>query len=169
MPHGSVSTIIPAPASAVFALLHDYQRRLEWDTLLSAAYLTGGHEAAGLGVTSVCVGRGMLGRIAMRTVYVAFDPPRLAAVKLIGNPPWFASWAASIRHDDLPGEVSVEPFRSRVTYTWTFAARPRLLAPFLEPIMQWIFERETRRRLAALARQFTTAGANHTAAARANR
>jgi hypothetical protein len=177
MPHGTVSTIIPAPASAVFALLHDYDRRLEWDTLLSAAYLTDGHEAAGLGATSVCVGRGMLGRIAMPTVYVAFDPPRLAAVKLIGNPPWFASWAASIRHEDLDSESSAESPGSRITYTWTFAARPRLLAPLLEPIMQWLFERETRRRLAALAqhfarqpsRQLVAGGANHSAAAQASR
>jgi hypothetical protein len=154
MPHGTVSTIIPAPAAAVFALLHDYEGRLEWDTLLSAAYLTEGHKAAGVGVTSVCVGQRWLGRIAMQTVYVAFDPPRLAAVKLIGNPPWFASWAASIRHDDLPSEGSTEPVRSRVTYTWTFVARPRVLAPLIEPGMQWLFERETRRRLAALARHF---------------
>ena len=49
MPHGSVSEIIPAPAGAVFDLLHDYERRLEWDTLLSAAYLTDGCERAGRG------------------------------------------------------------------------------------------------------------------------
>ena len=31
MPHGEVSEIIAAPASAVFDLLHDYARRLEWE------------------------------------------------------------------------------------------------------------------------------------------
>ena len=35
MPHGSVTETIPAPSSEVFRLLHDYDRRLEWDTLLS--------------------------------------------------------------------------------------------------------------------------------------
>ena len=144
MQHGSVSEIMPAGSEEVFAVLHDYERRLEWDTLLSAAYLADGHTRAGLGVTSVCVGRGMLGRIALKTVYVAFEPPRLAAVKMVNAPPLFASWAASIRHDDV-GENS-----SRMTYTWTFAARPRWLAGFLEPVIGRVFRWETRKRLRAL-------------------
>ena len=103
-------------------LLHDYDRRLEWDTLLSAAYLADGHTRAELGATSVCVGRSMLGRMALKTVYVTFDRPRLAAVKMVNAPPLFASWAASIRHDELG------PTSSRLIYTWSFAARPRWLA-----------------------------------------
>ena len=42
MPHGKARELIPAPADQVFALLHDYSRRLTWDTLLSQAYLTDG-------------------------------------------------------------------------------------------------------------------------------
>src|SRR5262245_4377155 len=145
MSHGSVSQIIPAPSAAVFALLHDYSRRLEWDTLLSAAYLDDGFTAAAHGATSVCVGRWYLGRIALKTQYVAFDPPRLAAVKMINRPPFFDTWAAAIHQDDL-GENS-----SRVTYTWTFTARPRWLRWLLEPVMGWLFRVETKKRLAALA------------------
>ncbi|MEX2176706.1 MAG: SRPBCC family protein [Pirellulaceae bacterium] len=144
MPHGSVSEIIPAASSQVFDLLHDYERRLAWDTLLSAAYLTDGASQAALGATSVCVGRRALGGIAFKTVYVAFDRPRLAAVKMVNRPPFFSTWAATIRHEDLgPGE-------SRLTYTWTFTARPRVLAWLLEPIMQRAFTWETRKRLRAL-------------------
>jgi hypothetical protein len=148
MPHGAVSEIIPAPSEAVFDLLHDYDRRLSWDTLLSAAYLTDGHSSAGLGVTSVCVGRRSLGGLALATVYVAFDRPRLAAVKLVNRPAFFDTWAASIRHEDLEGG------QSRVTYTWTFTARPRWLAWLLEPVMQRVFAWETKKRLAALKRYF---------------
>jgi hypothetical protein len=36
MAHGEVSEIIPASSLAVFDLVHDYGRRLEWDTLLPA-------------------------------------------------------------------------------------------------------------------------------------
>src|SRR5690242_10186881 len=122
MHHGCVSETLPASSRDVFGLLHDYTRRLEWDTFLSAAYLTDGFDQAALGATSVCVGRGLLGRIALKTVYVAFDPPRLAAVKMVNSPPLFASWAASIKHEDLG------PESSRVTYTWSFATRPRWLA-----------------------------------------
>jgi hypothetical protein len=151
MPHGSESAVIPAPSGAVFDLLHDYERRLEWDTLLSAAYLTDGHTQAGTGVTSVCVGRRSLGGIALKTVYVTFDRPRLAAVKMVNRPPLFDTWAASIRHEDIDADSS------RITYTWTFAARPRWLAWLLEPMMQRVFAWETRKRLAALRRHFAEA------------
>src|SRR5262245_66114326 len=129
MVHGSVSQEIPAGCSEVFDLLHDYDRRLEWDSLLRAAYLTDGHAQAGLGATSVCVGRRSLGGLALKTVYVSFDRPRVAAVRMISATPFFATWAASIRHED------VGPQASRITYTFHFTARPRALRWILEPIM----------------------------------
>ena len=80
MVHGEVSEVLPAPREVVFDVLHDYSRRLEWDTLLRAAYLDDGFNVAGKGVTSVCVGRRTLGRLALKTVYVSFERPRIAAV-----------------------------------------------------------------------------------------
>lgn len=151
MAHGSVSAIIPAPREAVFDLLHDYSRRLEWDTLLRAAYLTDGHTAAGKGVTSVCVGRRSLGSLAFKTVYVTFERPSRAAVRLVNAPACFASWAATIKHQDLAGQGS------RITYTFHFTVRPRLLRPLLDPLMQWIFRWETQKRLRALQRHFARA------------
>ena len=56
MAHGQVSEIIPAPSHVAFDLIHNYTRRLEWDTLLQAAYLEGDDAVAGKGVTAVCVG-----------------------------------------------------------------------------------------------------------------
>jgi len=148
MAHGEVSQVVAAGCGDVFDLLHDYDRRLAWDSLLSAASLTGGHKEAAKGATSVCVGRWALGRIALETVYVAFERPRLAAVKMTNRPPLFAAWAASIRHEPL-GEHS-----SRVTYAWTFTAQPRWLAWLLEPLLARVFAWETRRRLRALAAYF---------------
>ena len=153
MPHGKVSAIIPAPSAAVFDLLHDYGRRLEWDTLLRAAYLADGYTEARQGATSVCVGRRSLGGFALKTVYVNFDRPHLAAVKLVNRPPFFGTWAASIRHEDLAGG------RSRVTYTFNFTAKPRWLRFALEPLMARIFAWETRRRLRALAAYFRASAA----------
>jgi hypothetical protein len=148
MAHGEASEIIPAPSAAVFDLLHDYDRRLEWDTLLQAAYLTDGHTAAAQGVTSVCVGRRSLGGIALKTVYVTFERPSVAAVKMVNRPPFFESWAASIHHADLPGGSS------RITYKFHFVARPRWLRFVLDPLMQRVFLWETRKRLQALQRWF---------------
>ena len=110
MAHGEISDLLPAPSAVVFDVLHDYGRRLEWDTLLQAAYLEGDALAAGKGVTSVCIGRRSLGGIAIKTIYVSFQPPTLAAVKMINAPAFFEKWAASIHHEELSAD------ESRITY-----------------------------------------------------
>lgn len=144
MAHGEVSEIIPALSSAVFDLIHDYARRLEWDTLLRAAYLDDGHTVAGKGVTSVCVGRRSLGGIALKTVYVTFDRPTLAAVRMVNSPAFFQSWAASIHHEDISDH------ESRITYKFHFTTKPRLLQFILDPIIERVFVWETKKRLQAL-------------------
>ena len=148
MAHGEVTAIIPAPSLSVFDLIHDYSRRLEWDTLLRAAYLDDGHTIAAKGATSVCVGRWSLGGIALKTIYVTFDRPALAAVKMLNQPPFFQSWAASIHHEDI------SPSESRITYKFQFTSRPRVLQFVLDLIMERVFVWETRKRLQALKTYF---------------
>jgi hypothetical protein len=144
MPHGTVHEIIPASSTEVFRVLHDYARRLEWDTLLQEAYLTNGHVEAQLGAVSVCRGKTSLGGMALKTRYISFRPPRLAAVEMINRPPFFEKFAATIRHSDL-GNSS-----SSVEYIYSFTARPRWLRALLHPIMNLLFVRETKKRLRAL-------------------
>lgn len=144
MAHGEVREIIPASCEVVFDLVHDYGRRLEWDTLLQAAYLDDGFTAVALGTTTVCVGRRSLGGIALKTVYVSFQRPSVAAVKMVNRPPFFHTWVASIRHEAIDQDTS------RITYKFHFTARPRFLRFILEPVMQQIFLWETRKRLQAL-------------------
>lgn len=139
-----VSEVIPASCETVFDLVHDYARRLDWDTLLRAAYLTDGAINAGKGMSSVCVGRRSLGGFAVATRYVSFNRPHVAAVELINSPPFFGKWAASIKHEPI------DATSSRITYTWSFEAKPRWLRWFLEPIMARVFRWETRKRLRAL-------------------
>jgi hypothetical protein len=152
MAHGAVSKIISAPSQAVFDLIHDYSRRLEWDTLLQAAYLTDGHTTAQKGAVSVCIGRRALGGISLKTVYVAFDRPTLAAVKMVNQPLFFQSWAASIRHQ------AISSAESRVTYMFQFTSRPRALRFILDPIIARVFLWETRKRLRALEDYFARRG-----------
>ena len=102
---------------------------------------------------SVCVGRRSLGGFALKTVYVTFERPKVAAVRLVNRPPFFATWAASIRHEDLAAGTS------RITYTYTFTARPRWLRFALEPIMGRVFAWEIGTRLRALAAYFRAAAA----------
>jgi hypothetical protein len=152
MPHGVVRQKVVAAAAEVFAVLHDYGRRLEWDTLLSEAYLCDGATHAGLGVVSMCRGRSRLGGFGLQTEYVSFNEPESAAVKLVNRPPFFDTFAATIRHKDLEGGSSL------IEYTYTFTARPRWLRFLLHPVMNWSFGRETRRRLRSLAEYVQRAG-----------
>ncbi len=148
MPHGQVTDVIPAPADDVFQLLHDYDRRLEWDTLLQAAYLLHGSKRADLGVKSVCKGRRSLGGIALETEYISFRPPEVAAVRMYNRPPFFETFAATIRHQSQPDGSST------IEYNYNFTGRPRWLRFLLHPIMNFFFKLETKKRIAALRRYF---------------
>jgi len=154
MPHGHVSDKISAPADEVFRLLHDYDRRLEWDTLLQAAYLLEGCQQAGLGVKSVCKGKRTLDGIALLTKYISFRPPDVAAVQMINRPPFFDTFAATIRHTDLPDGTST------IEYNYNFTSRPRWLRFVLHPVMNFCFKMETKKRLAALRRYFLNRSVN---------
>lgn len=144
MPHGVVSQVVPARSADVFRLLHDYDRRLEWDTLLRAAYLTDGFHEVQVGAIAVCKGCLHLGGIALISKYITFRPSEVAAVKMVNRPPFFETFAATIRHKDLSDSSSV------VEYKYHFTARPRWLRFLLHPIMNALFAWETRKRLRSL-------------------
>jgi hypothetical protein len=144
MPSATVQQQMPVASAKVFALLHDYSRRLEWDTLLCEARLTRGHQQAGPGATSLCVGKPWFGLIGIETRYITFKPGEIAAVEMINRPPFFDSFAASIRHQDNElGSIAV--------YKLQFTARPHCLRWLLHPIMLPQLRRETHKRLQALA------------------
>lgn len=143
--HAVVRQVVPAGVEETFDLVHDYSRRLAWDTLLRSAETVDDAPPA-RGVEAVCRAKWHLGGLSFRTRYVTFRRPELAAVVLVGRPPLFASWAASIRHRPEPGG-------SELVYTLTFTCRPALLAPLIEPVALAAFRWETARRLRALARQ----------------
>jgi hypothetical protein len=152
MPHAKVREVIPASAGEVFALLHDYGRRRQWDTLLSEAYLTEGHAAAGVGAVSVCRGKRRLGSIALKTRYLVYKPGEVAAIRMLNRPPFFETFAATIRHG--PTGRHGAPESSWIEYTFTFTARPRWLRWLLQPLMGALFRRETQKRLRALREYF---------------
>ena len=139
-----IKEVIPASAVAVFDLLHDYQRRLEWDTLLQKAYLEEDFPESCKGAIAVCQGRAVLGGFALRTEYVSFERGKVAAVKMLNQPPFFDTFAASIRHTDIAEN------QSEIVYKVNFTARPKFLRRILHPLMKAIFVWETRKRLAAL-------------------
>lgn len=143
---------IRASPEAVFDLLHDYARRLEWDPFLKEACLLEGAQAAGLGVKTRCTARNRFGGLAMETVYLSFDRPKVAAVKMTRGPAVLETFAASLRQQD------VGVGRTRVTYRFNFSTRPRWLRAIAGPIASVLFRREVRRRLAALKSHLERAG-----------
>jgi len=128
--------IAAAPAE-LFALSQDYTRRLKWDPFLRSAELVNGAPQAAVGVRAYCVARSGFG---METEYVSFRPPFVAAVKMTRGP-WFLARFAGSWHF-----VEVTPGTTRVTFRYHLRARPRPLAPLLN----WVFARDTRKRLIAL-------------------
>ncbi|MFM2296981.1 MAG: hypothetical protein RL117_688, partial [Verrucomicrobiota bacterium] len=150
MPTVSITEKMPCGSVAAFDLLHDYSRRLEWDTLLREARLTRGHASAETGATTLCVGKPLFGIIGIETTYLTFTRGVIAAVKMINRPPFFDSFAASIRHQDLSQGSSI-------TYKLTFRARPKFLRWILEPIMMIVLCHETKLRLMALSSYLASA------------
>lgn len=143
---------LAAPAAAVFDLIHDYGRRLEWDRFLRRACLLDGAQCAGVGVKSLCVARIAAGGAGMETVYVGFDRPRVAAVKMTRGPFYIDSFAASLRQIPLPDGGT------RVSYKFQITGWPRWLGRLLDPLLARVFRRETRRRLAGLKRFMESEG-----------
>jgi hypothetical protein len=144
-----IKEIIPAPAAEVFDLLHDYQRRLEWDTLLQKAYLEVEFPRACKGAISVCQGRNILGGFALRTQYISFERGKVAAVKMLNHPPFFETFAASIRHSEF-GEN-----QSEIVYKVSFTTKPKSLRWLLNPVIRAVLIWETRKRLVGLKNRLT--------------
>ncbi len=150
MPTAHVAVIIRRPREEVFDLIHDYTRRLEWDPFLREAVLLDHAKQAGRGVVSRCVSRLRVGGFAMETIYVSFNRPSVAAVKMIRGPFFLETFAATLRQE------TIDDGSTRVTYLYRFTARPRRLAFLLSPAIQWVFHRETVGRLMALKRYLET-------------
>ena len=92
----------------------------------------------------------------MATIYVSFNRPSVASVKMTRGPFILESFAATLRQD------ATTTGGTRVTYRYSFTSRPRWLAFLLNPIMQCVFHRETQQRLTALKR-FLEAGYDRSA------
>lgn len=137
---------IRASPEAIFDLVHDYQQRLDWDPFLKEACLLDGARAAGLGVKSRCTARKGFAGLAMETVYVSFDRPSVAAVKMTRGPSLLETFAASIQQVDIGAGMT------RVIYRFNFLTRPRWLRALMHPIAAVLFRREVRDRLRALKR-----------------
>ena len=107
----------------IFDYTQDYDKRLEWDTFLTEAYLIDAKEAD-KNVKAWCVSKQNLG---METEYVSFNRPKVTAIKMTKGPKMFKSFAGTWKFDEL------EKNKTKVTFIYSFAFNfpYTIVAPFI--------------------------------------
>lgn len=135
-----VSTVIAKPASLLFELSQDYERRLEWDTYLSEARLLGSARQAAVGVDSHCKSRA---GVVMVSRYISYAPPTRAAVEMVSGPAIFRRFGGTWRFRPTSPEAT------EVQFLYNFKVKAWALGWLLEPAMAWLYRRNMDRRIAA--------------------
>ncbi len=144
MPHKKFEFPMPARADLVFDAFHYHQWRAQWDTLVQGTHIVGGAPCPSVGAISENGGRGLLQALSMRTQFISFDRPHVAAATMLGTSFPFEKWSASMRHK------AISPTESVMVYTYNFTVGPAALRWLLEPVVTWVFERQTRKRFGQL-------------------
>lgn len=144
MPHRRLEFPMPASAEVVFDAFHFHHWRCRWDSLVSATHVLGGAPSPFVGAVTENAGAGALRGLSMRTRFITYDRPRVAAATMIGRSFPFTRWAASMRHRALGPQQSV------LVYAYSFEVQPASLHRVLGPIVDGIFAWQTRRRFARL-------------------
>jgi hypothetical protein len=156
MAHRRFEFDMPAPSGVVFDTFHYHLWRARWDSLVGQARVVGGAPCPFVGAETENTGGGLLRGLSMRTRFVTFDRPHVAAATMVGRSFPFSRWAASMRHRDTA------PGHSVLIYVYTIESGPRALRWLMEPVVAWVFARQTQRRFARM-RTFLAANAHEVA------
>ncbi len=135
---------MPANEAVVFDAFHYHFWRMRWDSLVSATHVLGGAPCPSVGVVTENAGAGALRGLSMRTRFISYDRPRVAAATMLGKSFPFARWAASMRHR------ATAPNHSVLVYVYSFDVGPSWLAWLLEPVVDRVFYWQTCRRFGRL-------------------
>jgi len=131
---------VDTSAAHLFQLMHDYGLRAQWDTFTRSFLVDSDAAGQGQVVRSISKNNGL----SMDTVYVSFQPGKVAAVKMLKGPYIFDTFAGSWNFRQI------EPQRTHVVFSYSMSARPRWLSWLLTPVVVFFFQRETRKRTASL-------------------
>jgi len=85
MVHERFEFDMPAPREVVFDAFHYHRWRARWDSLVDATHVIGGAPCPYVGAITENSGGGMLRGLAMRTRFISFDRPRVAAAAMQGR------------------------------------------------------------------------------------
>lgn len=144
MVHDKLEFSMPADCSVVFDVFHYHCWRARWDTLVDSTQVEGGAPCPYVGATSTNGAGGYLRMLSMRTRFVSYERPKIAAANMVGRAFPFLRWAASMRHQALA------PGRSLLIYTYTYEVGPASLRWLIQPLVKRIFDRQTRRRFQSM-------------------
>ena len=145
MAHQKMIFPMPARADVVFDAFHYHEWRCQWDSLVRSTSVESGAPCPSVGATTENLGAGALRALSMRTQFVSYDRPVVAAAAMVGRSFPFTQWAASMRHQEQGSHQSL------LIYTYTFQVGPAPFRSVLEPLVDWIFVRKTRQRFQRLA------------------
>jgi hypothetical protein len=134
---------MPADAEVVFDAFHYHHWRQRWDSLVSATHVLDGAPCPYVGAETQNRGAGWMHGLAMRTRFVSFDRPRVAAAVMVGTSFPFTHWAASMRHRPLRAGQSL------LIYTYNFQTHVALRWT-TQPLVGWVFDVQTRKRFERL-------------------
>ncbi len=153
MAHKRFEFDMPASVEVVFDAFHHHYWRARWDSLVNATHVIGGAPCPFVGAITENAGGGLLRGLSMRTQFISYDRPRLAAATMLGRSFPFTCWAASMQH------TSINSQRSVMIYTYTFHAGPATIRWLVEPVVKLIFDWQTRQRFVRM-RDFLAIHAN---------
>ncbi|WP_394788707.1 hypothetical protein [Rhodoferax sp.] len=146
MAHKKLEFAMPASEAVVFDAFHYHHWRLRWDSLVRATSVQGGAPCPFKGAVTESAGAGLLRGLSMRTVFVSYNRPHLAAAAMVGHAFPFTQWAASMRHR------ATVPGQSVLVYTYTLEVGPSVVRWLIGPLVEAVFYWQTRRRFARLHR-----------------
>ncbi|NHN55907.1 SRPBCC family protein [Calidifontibacter sp. DB0510] len=115
--------------------------RLRWDPFIRQQYLMDGAARPGKGVRTFTRSRHGL---SMVSEYVSYNPPRNVGMTMRRGPWFFATFGGGWRFTPVEGGT-------RAVWKYTFAIRPKWLAPIADPIGIWLLGKDIRRRIDAFA------------------
>ena len=119
MAHRRFEFDMPATEGVVFDAFHYHRWRLRWDSLVRATSVQGDAPCPYVGAVTDSAGAGALRQLSMKTRFVSFERPRVAAAMMIGRSFPVQRWAASMQ--PRPNGAG----RSLLIYTYTFDVGPR--------------------------------------------
>lgn len=141
---------MPANSAVVFDAFHYHHWRSRWDSLVGRTRVLDGAPCPYVGAVTDNTGAGALRLMSMRTRFVTFDRPRIAAAAMMGCSFPFTRWAASMRHESAGAEEST------LIYTYTFEVGPPVLRWLMTPVVVAVFDWQTQRRFTRLQRFLTS-------------